>query len=330
MIGFPAGAIAMWNSTALLAGLLLLYLGAEWLVKGAAGLGRSFGIRPVVIGLTVVAYGTSLPEFVVSSLAAMDGMSNLALGNVIGSNLVNLGLILGVTAVIAPLAVEGSLIRREAPMMLAVSLVLPVLLWDGVVSRIEGLVLLLLAVAFTWMTLRSTGADPEQGQADKTLESDAEAAGAPAGTGRLRLAGIAVVGLVLLLLGGQAFVSGASGLALAFGLSQRIVGLTIAAVGTSTPEQAASIVAALRGHSSIAVGNVIGSNIFNVLFVLGGVAAIRPVTGSLEAFGFDLASLAVISLLGLLLVRGTRLIRRSEGIVMIACYLVYLAVLIGG
>jgi cation:H+ antiporter len=162
------------------------------------------------------------------------------------------------------------------------------------------------------------------------IEADAEAAGAPAGTGRMRLAFIAIVGLILLVLGGQAFVNGATNVALALGLSQRVVGLTIAAIGTSTPELAASIVAGLRGHSSIAVGNVIGSNIFNVLFVLGGVGAIRPVTAALDVFLFDLCALVLLSLVGLVLVRGARILRRSEGVFLTAFYVGYLYLLVRG
>jgi cation:H+ antiporter len=315
----------MWNATTLMAGILLLYLGAEWLVKGAAGLGRSFGVRPLVIGLTVVAYGTSAPELVVSMTAAVRGMGSLALGNVIGSNLANLGLILGLTSAIAPLAVEGSLIRSEAPAMFAVSIVLPILLADGIVSRSEGFLLLVLALLFTYFTAFSSAGGPKM---TGIIEADAEAAGAPPGTGRLRLGGIAALGLILLVIGGQAFVEGATRVALSFGISQRVVGLTIAAIGTSTPELAASIVATLRGHPSIAIGNVIGSNIFNVLFVLGGVAAIQPVAGSLSAFGFDLLFLGLVSSLGLLLVRGPRFIRRSEGLLLIGCYTIYLFLLI--
>jgi cation:H+ antiporter len=317
----------VWNGTALLAGILLLYLGAEWLVKGAAGLGRSFGIRPLVIGLTIVAAGTSAPELVVSTIAALNGMGSLALGNVIGSNLANLGLILGITSLVAPLAVEGTLIRREAPFMIATSAALPLLLLDGVVARWEGLVLLALAAVSSWFTIRTAG----PAAADPAIpESDAEEAGAPPGAGRPRLAAIALAGLLLLVLGGQVFVHGAGGLARSFGITDRVIGLTVAAIGTSTPELAASIVAVLRGHPSIAVGNVIGSNIFNVLFVLGGAASIRPVTGSLDSFGFDLIWLGLLSLLGLLLVRGSRLIRRSEGIVLIGCYATYLFFLVRG
>ncbi len=314
----------MWNGITLISGILLLYLGAEWLIKGAAGLGRSFGIRPLVIGLTVVAYGTSAPEFIVSLVAGSKGMSNLALGNVIGSNLANLGLVLGITAILAPLAVDGFLIRREAPAMFATGLMIPILLADGVVSRTEGLVLMVLAGLFTYAVARSSGRERGDKNDLSTSEADAEAAGAPPGRTRLRLIGIAAFGLILLIVGGQVFVNGATGLALSFGLSQRVIGLTVAAIGTSTPELAASIIAGLRGHSSIAVGNVIGSNIFNVLFVLGGVSAIHPIRGSVDGFRLDLACLFALSALGLILVRGPRLIRRSEGTLLVVCYAGYL------
>ena len=151
----------MWNGITLISGILLLYLGAEWLIKGAAGLGRSFGIRPLVVGLTVVAYGTSAPEFIVSLVAGSKGMSNLALGNVIGSNLANLGLVLGMTAILAPLAVDGSLIRREAPAMFATGLLIPMLLAHEVVSRTEGLVLVVLAGLFTYAAARSSRRERE-------------------------------------------------------------------------------------------------------------------------------------------------------------------------
>jgi Ca2+/Na+ antiporter len=206
--------------------------------------------------------------------------------------------------------------------MFLTSLLIPLVLMDGVVSRHEGFLLVCVAVVFTYIASRRS----IQKRKDTSLpppglvETDAEAAGAPPRASRIRLAGIALVGLILLIVGGQVFVNGASGLALAFGLSQRVVGLTVAAVGTSTPELAASIIAALRGHPSIAVGNVIGSNIFNAVSVLGGVAAIRPVNGSISAFGLDLVCLVVISAIALILVRSTRLIRRAEGALLILCY----------
>ena len=318
---------AMWYGTALLSGILLLYIGAEWLIKGAAGLGRAVGVRPLVVGLTAVAFGTSMPEFVVSAVAAVKGMSGIALGNVVGSNIANLGLILGITALLKPLVVEGSLTRRELPIMLATSLALPLLLAGGVVSRLDALILLLGAAGFTYLMARSAVPGPAEVAA---LEADAEAAGAPRGTGRVRLTLIALVGLILLVVGGQALVTGASGIALALGISQRVVGLTIAAIGTSAPELAASVVAALRGHPSIAVGNIVGSNIFNVLFVLGGAAAIRPITSPLNTFGFDLAVLAAISVLATLLLRQERPIGRRAGALLLACYIAYLAALVRG
>ncbi len=315
----------MRNAMELAAGILLLYLGAEWLVKGAAGLGRAMRVRPLIIGLTVVAYGTSMPEFVVSTAATLRGSTGLALGNVVGSNIANFGLILGTTAFIRPLMVEGGLIRRELPLILLTSLALPILLADSVVSRLEGGLLLAGAAGFTWLAARS--ALPARTEM-AAMETDAEAAGAPSGGGLRRLALIAAAGLALLAVGGEAFVSGASGLAIRFGISERVVGLTVAAVGTSAPELAASIVAALRGHASIAVGNVLGSNIFNILFVLGAVAAIHPIAGSLAAFGFDLAVMAAISLIVCLLLRRPRLLRRWEGVLLLGLYFAYLAAIV--
>ena len=315
----------MWDAIALVAGILLLYFGAEWFVKGAAGLGHTLGVRPLVIGLTVVAYGTSMPELVVSMVAAVKGMSGIALGNVVGSNLANLGLILGITALIRRLAVEGTLIRRELPVMFGSTLLLPAVLIDGVVSRLEGILLLLLAVIFTVLTARSAAPAPGAAAA---VEADVEAVGAPPAKGVSRLVAVGLAGLLLLVGGGQAFVSGASGLALRFGIDERVVGLTVASIGTSAPELAASIVAAVRGHASIAIGNVIGSNIFNVLFVLGGVAAVHPIQGALRAYEFDLIALVMVSAVALFLLRGARLMRRSEGAVLLVFYVVYLAMLV--
>jgi len=295
-------------------GLTCLVLGAEWFVRGAARLAVAFGVPPLVIGLTVVAYGTSMPELVVSALAALEGRSAIALGNVVGSNIANIGLILGITALISPPKVDGSLVRREVPWLVLSALVLPVLLLDGAVGRIDAVLLLLGAVAFTIFTVRTTReASGDQGIRSTDAEAEARR-GLPAAVA------FTLVGLALLLLGGRWFVSAASDIAVRFGISERVIGLTIVAVGTSLPELAASVVAAVRGFSSLAIGNVIGSNIFNILFVLGGAGAIAPVQGELGRLRVDLGLMVAFTAAAALLLRGARRITRWEGAVLVAGY----------
>jgi cation:H+ antiporter len=307
----------------LLFGGLVLYLGAEWLVKGAAGLARAYGVKPLVIGLTVVAYGTSAPELAVSSVAALEGKPDIVLGNVIGSCIANLGLILGLTALIQPPHVDGRLMRREVPVLFASAVALPLVLLDGAIGWIEALILFAASAAFTYWTLSVEAS--ENIATGEMVERDVEAGGAPTGSGKLRMAAVTLVGMALLIGGGDVFVDGAVGMATALGMSERLVGLTIIAVGTSLPELAACVVAALRGHSSIAVGNVIGSNIFNVFFILGAVPFIAPVTGQIHAIQMDLYFLLGITLLGIFTMRGERYVSRVEGAMLGAAYVVFLA-----
>ncbi len=306
-------------------GILLLYIGGEWLIKGAAGLGRALGVRPLIVGLTVVAYGTSMPELIVSLVAAVRGRSEIALGNVVGSNIANLGLIFGLTALVRPLQIEGRIIRRELPVLLAVTFALPLLLADGMVQRGEAALALAAAVAFTWWTARSGLAESA---APELVESDAEVLGAPRARGKLRLAAITGAGLLLLVGGGELLVSGAVKLALALGFSQRIVGLTIVAVSTSAPELAACLVAALRSHGSIAVGNVVGSNIFNILFVLGAAGLVRPMGAPGQAWWLDLVVLALVTLVAAVLLYTHRRVTRFEGLFLTLFYAGYLALLL--
>jgi cation:H+ antiporter len=304
----------------------LLYLGAEWLVKGAAGLARVLGVRPLVIGVTVVAYGTSAPELMVTLLAAAEGKSDIALGNVIGSNIANLGLILGATALVAPPLVDRSLARREVPVLLLSALAVPAALYDSVISRLEGALLVLGATAFSWAMLRATSRVPATAEiAEEAREEIAEEAPIRS---KPKLVALALLGLALLVGGGKVFVDGAVAIAFAFGMSERVVGLTIVAIGTSLPELAASVVAALRGHSSLAIGNVIGSNIFNVLLVLGAGAAARPIPGSLVALRFDLWVMGGLTLLAAILVRTERKISRPEGVLLVSCYAAFLGALV--
>lgn len=314
-------------------GLALLYFGAEWLVKGAAGLARSFGVPALIVGLTVVGWGTSAPEMTVSVIAAMRGSPALALGNVIGSNVANLGLILGLTALVAPPRTDGSLIRREVPLLLLTTAELPLLLLDGRISRPEGAGLLVGAVAFTgfllWGARRVRGVVVDSIDA-AVLEGAAERAGAPTGDGRGSLAAYTAVGLALLVVGGDVFVGGAVSIARAFGVDDRTVGLTVVAIGTSLPELATSLVAARRGHADIAVGNVIGSNLFNVLLVLGATAAIHPIEGRLHDVRLDLVALVGMTLFAALAVRTERVVRRWEGALLLLGYGAFLVAVVVG
>jgi cation:H+ antiporter len=316
----------------LVGGGALLYLGAEWLVGGAAGLARRLGVPQLLIGLTVVAYGTSAPELIVGVQASWTGLGALALGNVMGSNLANLGLILGLAVLIRPTPVEGGLARRELPMLLLSTAALWAVLVDGEVSRREAWVLVLGAVGYTLAMVRGHLSREEIEEAREEaaeVEEAAEAAGAPADGSAVRLGFIAVAGLLLLLAGGHLFVGGAEGLARTFGLSDRLIGLTVVAVGTSVPELAASIVAALRGHSGIAIGNVVGSNIFNVLLCLGGAGLAAPIRTGGGLPWLELCVLTGLTVAAVVFLRARRTCRRAEGLFLLVAYVAFLALLAG-
>ncbi len=282
----------------------MLYFGAEWLVRGAAGLARAFGVAPLVIGLTVVSYGTSAPELAVSVSAALDGKSDIAVGNVVGSNVANIGLILGITALIAPPRVDPTLIRREIPWLLLATASVPIIMLGNSIGRIEGALLTFAAMAFTWLTLKGARqGDGEQAELEEVDES----------SGRLTLFAYFLLGLGVLVWGGDIFVDGAVGVAKRYGMSERVIGLTIVAIGTSLPELAASLVAALRGHSELAVGNVVGSNLFNILLILGVTSLVRPIPTSFTSFPVDLLMLGVVTIACAVSMRGARTIGRPEG-----------------
>ncbi|HEU4407104.1 MAG TPA: calcium/sodium antiporter [Polyangiaceae bacterium] len=317
----------------LLLGGLLLYFGAEWLVRGAAGIASSLGVRPLVIGLMVVAYGTSAPELAVGVRAALSGKSDLAFGNAIGSNIANLGLILGATALVAPPAVDPSLIRREVPVLVASTLLVPLAMLDGRLAPWEGLCLVALALVYTVHAVRSAravaAAPADSPQAAVAATAEAEAVGsADRPAGRAALGTLAALGLALLVGGGDLFVRGATGLARALGLSDRLIGLTVVAVGTSLPELAASLVAALRGHGAIAVGNVVGSNIFNLLLILGAAGAVRGVDVDPRSARLDLLALLGFTLFAAVALRGDRRISRPEGALLLAGYVGFVLALV--
>lgn len=313
----------------LLGGGLLLYFGAEWFVGGASALALALRVPQILVGLTVVAYGTSAPEIIVGVQAAWAGHSDVALGNVIGSNIANIGLILGIAALIRPARVDGALRRRELPVLVASAAVVPLLLLDGIVSRWEAAGLLTFAVGYTaWMirAARSAAAVATAKLDAMASGAAADAAGAPTPGRSLRAAGTAGLGLVVLLLGGNIFVRGAVSVAHALGMSDRLVGLTVVAVGTSLPELVTSVIAARRGHSDLAVGNVVGSNIFNTFLCLGAAALAGSVGGTIQALGVDLVALLAMTFLAAAFIRSERTITRVEGAFALAAFVIFTVV----
>lgn len=255
-------------------GLTGLFLGGNWLVTGASRIARQLGLPPLIVGLTVVAFGTSAPELMVSVRAALSGSSGIAIGNVVGSNIANVGLILGITGLIAPIGVKVSLIRREIPLMIAITALVYIFIIDGNIQRLDGLILLIGFVVFNTAMLLLT-----LNRSDEQKAADAEATGDRNGQ-QINMAlewGRLILGIVVLLIGAELTVRGATSVAQSLGVPDVVIGLTLVAFGTSLPELAASVIAALNGQSDIAVGNVIGSNIANLLFILGTTALISPI-----------------------------------------------------
>ncbi len=259
------------NLAAIIAGLLLLVWGADRFVHGAAALARNFGVAPLLIGLTIVAFATSAPEIIVSVLAASRGESDLAIGNAIGSNTANIGLVLGTVAMIRPIELTSATLRREMPALLAVSLLTVTLFLDTYLSRVDGLVLLTgLVIVMVWLTrlgLRSAQTDP------LLVDYDAEI---PKDVSTVMAVVWLAVGLGMLLVGAEFVVDGAIAIARELGVSEIVIGITLVALGTSVPELAVSIVSAIKGEFGLAIGNVVGSNIFNLLAVVGVAATIDP------------------------------------------------------
>lgn len=314
----------------LVLGLVILAVGGEALVRAATTIARIAGVTPAVIGLTVVAMGTSLPELVVSLLAALEGQPDIAMGNVVGSNIFNIAAALGVAALITPLPVHGAAVRREWPFMFAASLACLLVAQDGVVGRVEGgvfVVALGLFVAFTVHLARRDVGAAEAVQMSAEVTARGLAAGA-AGPSLLVTLGILGAGIVALVVGGNFLVSGAVDLARLAGLSEREIAITIVAGGTGAPELATSVVAALRGRTDVAVANMIGSNIFNVLGILGVTALIAPVAVSAAIIRTDIWWMIGISLVLLpLLYSGLRL-TRVEGGLLLSAYVAYVTLLL--
>lgn len=309
------------------AGLVLLVVGGELLVRGASRLAAWAQISPLVIGLTVVAFGTSAPELAISLKSAHAGQADLALGNAVGSNICNVLLILGMSALIVPIAVSSRLLWVDVPVMIGVSVALLVVGWSGTITRWEGLALFSALIGYVIWTIRAGRDEPRE----VIEEYEKEFAARPRTLwGLLLHVGQIAAGLALLAVGADWMVSGAVEIARFFGVSELMIGLTIVAVGTSLPEVAASIIAGLRGESNIAVGNIVGSNIFNILCVLGLAAAVSPegLNISPEALTFDIPLMIVVAAACLPIFFTGHRIARWEGAAFLAYYAAYIAYLI--
>jgi len=294
----------------LLAGFVGLFLGGDALVRGAVGIARRLGIPPLVIGLTIVGFGTSTPELLVSVDAALRGVPDIAIGNVIGSNIGNVLLIAGLSALIWPIRVAGDTLKRDTAVMVAAALVLVPLFWLGSVGRLSGGLLVAGLLTYLYIAFRQGGNDHQ----------DTGTTAIPAiWVSALWLVG----GIVVLILGAQALVEGAVNIARSFGVSEAFIGLTVVAVGTSLPELATSVIAAIKRQSEIAIGNIVGSNIFNVLGILGLTAVISPIPVANRFIAFDLPVMiaACVVLTGFLVFRPA--IGRISGALMLVAYGAY-------
>ena len=303
-------------------GLVALYFGAEFLVKGGAALALRLGLTPLVIGLTVVAFGTSGPEMVVSVQAGLSGQGAIAVGNVVGSNICNIALILGICALICPLQADVQVIRREVPVMIGVSVLGLIVLFDGYVARWEGGLLLSGLVVYTIVTVRQARREAASGG------DGGFTATLPEGTAGASGLGINIVrvlgGLGLLILGSHWFVTGAVSLAQQWGMSEVAIGLTVVAVGTSLPELATSLTGAIKRQADLAIGNVVGSNIFNLLGILGVAALLKPIEAP-ELQWTDLGLMMLVSLALLPVVKSGSRISRTEGALLLTSYVGYTA-----
>jgi cation:H+ antiporter len=311
---------------AIVFGLMLLVWSADRFVEGAAFTARHFGMQPLLIGMVIVGFGTSAPEMAVSALAASQGNPGIALGNAYGSNITNIALILGLTALLSPIMVHSQVVRKELPILLGITAIAAWQLWDGEITRIDAAVLLIVfAGVMGWSIWQgmtkgedALGAEIEQELIEHSMN--------------LKQAIIwLVLGLLLLILSSRMLVWGAVVIAQAFGVSDLIIGLTVVAIGTSLPELASSIIAARKGENDIALGNIIGSNLFNTLAVVGIAGMIHPMAVAPEVLTRDIAVMAGLTILLFIFAYGFRSmgrINRYEGAVLIACYIGYTTYLI--
>lgn len=313
-------------------GLLMLYYGALVLVKGSSSLARSLGLTPLVIGLTIVAFGTSTPELVVSVVSSIQDKGMLAMANVVGSNICNIALVLGLAAVFQPITCHRSVVKRDIPIMLGISLLLLLLSLDSKIGRLEGAILfagiILYAYFNYYRAVREFKPDPVGEKA--ALESGPDKTDYAAS--RSRQITLIVVGIIGVIAGAEILIDSAVKIMQVLGVSEKFIGLTIVAFGTSLPELATSVVAALRKELDISIGNLIGSNVFNILSVLGVASLVRPITitGGVIKSGLliDCLAMIFISFLPWIMMRRTATVKRKDGLILLSCYVGYVSYLI--
>lgn len=308
---------------------MLLIVGAEALVRGASKIAVAIGISPLVIGLTVVAFGTSSPELAVSIMSSMSGNVDIAVGNVVGSNIFNVLFILGLAALVTPLVVAQQLVWLDVPLMIIVSLLMLWIGWDGNINRVEGVFLFAGMIAYTVFLIRQSKKEKSKAVKEEYAGEYGDGKGWTTKQWLLNL-GLVVVGLAMLVLGSRWLVDSATSIAKSMGVSDLIIGLTIVAAGTSLPEVATSIIASIRGERDIAVGNVVGSNIFNILAVLGISSMVSPtgVPVSAAALQFDIPIMIAVAIACLPIFFTGHTIRRWEGFVFLGFYIAYVVYLI--
>jgi len=313
------------NVVLFILGLTALYFGASWLVSGASGIASRYGIPPLVIGLTIVAFGTSFPELLVSITAAIKGMSDLAIGNVVGSNILNIALILGLSAIITPLRIQLRSIIAESPIMIGSAVLLLVLSLDNVITRIDGAVLFSGLIAFVLFSYRF-----EKYESDRIpgTEKDKYIKSVKTDKSTGILIGLIVVGLVGLTAGAQILVEASVVIAKYFGLSEKFIGLTIIALGTSLPELSTSLIAAIRREIEISVGNIIGSNIFNILAILGLSSMINPIPIAKGLIGsgyiWDYGLMIALSIFLWFCMKTGMKVTRAEGFLFLIIFTIYI------
>jgi len=308
----------VWAVIKLLAGFILLFFGGDWLVDGGVALARKFRISPLVIGMTIVAFGTSAPELLVSMTSAIKGSAGIAMGNVLGSNIANIGLILGLTAILCPIPTENRKVTVNGLVMIAASLLLLVFSLKGGITRMEGMILFAGIILFTVTSIRKGRA----GLSSEDSESDVHEKKMSIGLAILLI----ILSCAMLAFGADFMVDGATVLAKAIGVSDKVIGLTVVALGTSLPELAASVAAALKKEMDISIGNIIGSNIFNIFCVLGVSGSIRPIPFEYAPYKADFIIMLSFSAALLLFIQPWKAqgrLGRVSGLLLFAAYAVY-------